>query len=76
MKILKIEVIVNNNNLFQTSSGDQWFLQMDGSYEGRASDEDHCGAENRKLYSGMFFINHNNHTTYLDFSHFVAKFLF
>ena len=31
---------------------------MDGSYEGRASDEDHCGAENRKLYSGMFFINH------------------
>ena len=73
MKILKIEVIVNNNNLFQTSSGDQWFLQMDGSYEGRASDEDHCGAENRELYSGMFFINH---TTYLDFSHFVAKFLF
>ena len=46
---------------------------MDGSYEGRASDEDHCGAENRKLYSGMFLINH---TIYLDFSYFVAKFLF
>ena len=76
MKILKIEVIINNNNFFQTSSGDQWFLQMDGSYEGRASDEDHCGAENRELYSGMFFIYHKTYVYQTDFSHFVAKFLF
>ena len=49
---------------------------MDGSYEGRASDEDHCGAENRELYSGMFFIYHKKYVYQTDFSHFVAKFLF
>ena len=70
--IASITFIYHQCDMFQASSGDWRFLQVDGSNTRGASNENNCGRENWELHSGILFVfsprtafSTNNSSTYL-----------